>query len=456
MAVTPPRHDVVMFIAGGVREREIEQIESDLAEVCGHLHALHARMVRLAAEAVTHGWWEQGGVRSPEHWLCWQTGLSPQHATQVVAAARRRHELPVTMAAFDAGELSLDQISPIVSRAPAWADRQACDLARSCTVSQLRVAVGRYPFEDDRVPGAPSPAPPSPEASSPSPVPEASSPQPASHGGVTDHDGDPDPHSSGPEASPGHEFVSLVCGDDGVWRLTGRLDADHGLLVDAALREARDALSREHGVAATGVDALVEIAGRSLGTLTEWSRRDRFRVHVLLDERRQLVDPFGHCLPAWIRDLITCDATASVTWTRHGVPIAQGSTSDDIPSAIRRYVLARDQGCRVPGCRARRFDLHHVIHREDRGTNDPSNLASLCPRHHRMHHRGLLGIDGDAETPDGLVVTDQHGRIVTVNGLIRPPTGPPPAPSGCYEHPSGEVLDTRWLHFRPPPPSTAA
>ena len=37
--------------------------------------------------------------------------------------------------------------------------------------------------------------------------------------------------------------------------------------------------------------------------------------------------------------------------------------------------------------------------RTDRGVN----LVSLCHRHHRLHHRGGLQIDGDPERPDGLV-----------------------------------------------------
>jgi len=187
------------------------------------------------------------------------------------------------------------------------------------------------------------------------------------------------------------------------------------------------------------------------------ARRDRFRVHVLLDERHQLVDPLGHCLPAWLRELITCDATMAVTWTRHGVPIAQGSTADTIPAATRRHVIARDGGCRVPGCGVtRRLDVHHVVHRVAGGTNDTWNLLAVCPHHHRVHHRGELGISGNADDPDGIVFTNAQGRPIRPNQLIRPPTGPPPPPTSHYQHPIGERLHLRWITFTPPPghPST--
>jgi hypothetical protein len=346
------------------------------------------------------------------------------------------------MAAFAAGELSLDQINPIVARAPEWADREVCALAKQCTVSQIRSSIGRYPF-----PASPT-------------TPDAV--QPAVPGDITAGDR-PDPHPDDPvaEAVPTvDEFWSFIQTDNGTWRLAGRFDADHGLVIDAALREVADALLRESGESPSGVDVLCEMARRSLGTVADTTRRDRFKVHVLLDEYRQLLDPFGHCLPDWIRDLITCDTAMAVTWTRNGRPIAQGSTSDTIAPAVRRHVLARDGGCRVPGCGlTRRLDLHHVIHRAHGGTNDPWNLISLCPKHHRLHHRGLLGISGnpeDSTTSEALKFTDPFGRPLRPNTLIRPPTGPPPPPTGTYQHPLGERLDLRWVEFSPPPAQQAA
>ena len=419
-------------------QRQIDEFETEVAQVCGTLHWAHARLVALTAEALEHRWWAQSGVRSPEHWLGWQTGVSPSHATRIVAAARRRHELPATMAAFDAGELSLDQITPIVAHAPGWADTEVCDLAKRCTVGQIRAAVTRYPFNDNDDSGD-----------------AGADPQPRPGHDVNDNnddadDGHPDdPEPDGPRGRD--EFWSLINQPDGTWRATGRFDADHGAIIDAAAREIADALYRDTGQAPTGVDILLEMAHRSLDGVTDRSRRDRYRIHALLDERLQLLDPLGHALPTWLRDLITCDATMAVTWTRNGTPIAQGSTTDTIPPATRRHVMARDHGCRIPGCgRRTRLDLHHIIHRHHNGTNDTFNLIAICPHHHRTHHRGHLGITGNADDPDGLTFTDHHGRPITPNRLIQPPTQPPPA-TGNYQHPLGERLHTRWIHFNPPP-----
>ncbi len=47
-----------------------------------------------------------------------------------------------------------------------------------------------------------------------------------------------------------------------------------------------------------------------------------------------------------------------------------------------------------------------------------ASAASL--RHHRLHHLGHLHISGDADRPDGLVITDRRGRRLTGCGRPRP------------------------------------
>ena len=71
-----------------------------------------------------------------------------------------------------------------------------------------------------------------------------------------------------------------------------------------------------------------------------------------------------------------------------------------IPPAIRRLVLRRDGGrCRVPGFRHATFvDVHHLDPRSEGGGNDPENLATLCPAHHRANHRGELVVEGRPTT----------------------------------------------------------
>jgi hypothetical protein len=399
----------------------LEELEDRLADLCGHRNTFDALLVRLVAKSLETGAWEMPGIATPAHWLAWKAGLSSAHAQQLVTVAKRRDELPVTFAAFDAGELSLDQVVPIATKAPRWADGELCEFAKLATVTQLRRVLRSYDF------------PPDPTT-----------------------DDDPQPAASQPV-----ESLLLWHLDDGRWELRGDLDADHGAVLNAALREAHDALVQRDGVVVSNVDALVEIANRSLDTIADTARRDRYRVHVHLDVDNTMVDGLGHRLPAWLRDLICCDTIMSTVNESGGIPVSVGRAQRTVPERTRRLVILRDRGCRVPGCNADRFlHVHHVIHwdpDDGAGPTDTWNLACLCPHHHRLHHQGCLGISGNADDRHGLVFTDIFGHVMHPAAVARPPTGPPPQPTGRYQHPVGERLQMRWVSFNPPsPPPTSA
>jgi hypothetical protein len=93
-------------------------LQTRIADLCGHLNVLHAQLVQTVVEALDGDLWMQSGIKSVEHWLAWQTGLSPAHAKQLVDTARRASELPVTFAAFADGELSVDQVAMVAKHTP--------------------------------------------------------------------------------------------------------------------------------------------------------------------------------------------------------------------------------------------------------------------------------------------------------------------------------------------------
>lgn len=60
------------------------------------------------------------------------------------------------------------------------------------------------------------------------------------------------------------------------------------------------------------------------------------------------------------------------------------------PSAeLRRWLIARDQRCRFPGCGylARECDIDHTEDAARGGPTDAANLGALCRRHHVMKHQ---------------------------------------------------------------------
>ena len=323
---------------------------------------LNAQLVELAAEALTTGAWHGWGVRSLEHWLTWQAGVSPGHAREVVRLARARETHPVVMASFAEGALSVDQAA-VATKAPPYLDAHIAETAPCATVSQLRTMV---------------------RAARSEPVPSTGVEEPA-------------------------ETLTGFFDDDGRYHLRGELDADHGRVVDAALTEARDALFHAGRDKVTWAEALVEVAQRSLDALPAAERRERFRVNWFVDPTDPIPARWTDGLAVPAGSVRCCPATPR--WPPSS-PTAPDRSASDTPSVPCRIgpdgsILHRDRKCRVPWCpQTRWLHVHHVEHVADGGATDTANLIAICPADHRLHHRGQLGISGDADRPDGLTFTD--------------------------------------------------
>jgi hypothetical protein len=92
---------------------------------------------------------------------------------------------------------------------------------------------------------------------------------------------------------------------------------------------------------------------------------------------------------------LLCDAQLErVVLDEHGQVISLTTLTDQITTAQRRAVAARDRCCVTKGCsRPPAFcDVHHLRARADGGSTDVGNLVLLCRRHHVMWHRAQLTI----------------------------------------------------------------
>ncbi len=127
-------------------EAEAMRLEAEVAQVCGVANAAAGRLVALIADVLATGSWEGADILSPAHWVGWKCGVSPNRARRLVSMARRLPELPETRAAFEAGELSEDQVALICRHAPAAADASVAEFARHATHSQLSRVLSKYVF----------------------------------------------------------------------------------------------------------------------------------------------------------------------------------------------------------------------------------------------------------------------------------------------------------------------
>jgi hypothetical protein len=95
-------------------------------------------------------------------------------------------------------------------------------------------------------------------------------------------------------------------------------------------------------------------------------------------------------------------------------------------AAQRRFIAARDRGCRHPGCSRPAIwtDADHVVAHDDGGETDCANLCTLCRRHHRLktHAPGWMF----AMTADGVL------SVTTPSGVTR--TTRPPGMGHGIDH----------------------
>lgn len=91
-----------------------------LVEVFGRIERLGAAGKALAARRVADsGVWKKDGDRSPAHWLAKKVGTGVGQAVATIETARRITELPETLEAVKAGELSEVQAKEVVQAASA-------------------------------------------------------------------------------------------------------------------------------------------------------------------------------------------------------------------------------------------------------------------------------------------------------------------------------------------------
>lgn len=437
----------------------LDDVAVEINLLAGHRNALDGRLVDVAIWLLANDDWKGTGLSRPEQFLAFRCGLGPASARRYVQVAERAEELPESIGALRRGELCLDQLMPIVRRVPAWADSQVLRLSKKLTVGQINAVINNYDFERS-----------GPPAERDAPVIDDGAADEAELIATIDaaRAGASTENTSTCTSASASTSTSTVpadterarstmpkdrcwvgVGDDGRWRLHLETSPDVGMVIDAALREARDRAFRSTGNMVSDAEALADVASRSLDAIDDASQRDRFRINLHVRTDGVTTDELGATLPDVVARHISCDGLVSPVFTEHGAPLSVGRSQRIVPDRTRRIVLLRDGGCRVPGCGAtRHLEVHHIIHWSNSGPTDTWNLVALCGHHHRMHHRGRLGVAGNADIADGLIITNEHGIDMHHDGLRpEPVTGPPPAPAGEYQPPRCERLDMDYVSF---------
>ncbi len=415
-----------------LQDRTTEQLGDDLAALSAQLASALCRWLLVLAEFDRRSGWSATGARSCAEWLAWRCAMSPGAAREHVRVARRLVDLPRTTALFGRGELSYSKVRAITRLEHVEHEDDLLGMARDATAAQLEHVVRGYRSVVRR---------------------EAD--QGAAHA---------------------RRFLRLRDEEDGSVRLSGRLTAEEGAVLRAAIDAARDELwSKQRGTpdaaaepdepatagAAGDADALVLLADVALAApaLVGRSAPERHQVVIHVDAAALGGVGPGALAPSVVRRLC-CDATLVTALDGGGKSLDVGRRTRAVPPAMRRALLRRDGGCRFPGCRAtRRLDAHHVEHWADGGATNTANLLSLCRHHHRALHESGFGVrltpDGTPEfrRPDGTPIP-VHPRPPCVAERTRLRRR---APAGTLAPGSNQRYDRRdavEAFLRVAPPST--
>lgn len=316
---------------------------------------------------------ERGEADINEDALRGRHNESPRTARQTLAVSRALEGLPAIAAAAHSGTLSWDQLKPLVEIAtPAddaeWAQR----------------APNYSPFELERLA--------------------------RQRRGVTE--------AEAAARREAREFKWWWRRDTGMLAVRGEIPDVDGAIVRNVFEQMVERMRPPKGekwdtLAHRGADALVDLC-KNYSDATP----GRTRAHITF-----LVPPDG---PAEIDGVTVADSTLAdliedATLTSAPVDgkrlLAARVSTSDVPEAVKRFVRARDQHCRVGTCEETDCDYHHLVPRCDGGSHDPQNVVLAgrrCGHHRMLVPNGPWLLRGAPSRPDGL-------ELVRVDQLARAP-----------------------------------
>ncbi|HEV3129658.1 MAG TPA: DUF222 domain-containing protein, partial [Solirubrobacteraceae bacterium] len=125
-------------------DSRLEDLEREICELAGHLAAGTCRWLLLIAEFDRLRGWASWGAKSCAHWLGWRCSLGPGTAREHVRVARSLAELTFVRTAFARGELSYCKVRAITRVATPETEERLVELGRHATGGQLERVVRGY------------------------------------------------------------------------------------------------------------------------------------------------------------------------------------------------------------------------------------------------------------------------------------------------------------------------
>ncbi|WP_164198994.1 HNH endonuclease signature motif containing protein [[Micrococcus luteus] ATCC 49442] len=171
-----------------------------------------------------------------------------------------------------------------------------------------------------------------------------------------------------------------------------------------------------------------------------------------LTDEPAILDGYGPIPPSMARALVANGAESFrrvLTDPRDGAPLEIGRESYRIPKALRQWLRLRDGKCQFPGCSNPSLDneADHLKDWANGGSTGISNLAQLCPKHHRLKHaRPWQPTEATKDEPPGWISpTGRHYQSE------QPDQEPPHWPGAAIDSGQGFPVDPWALSNDQPP-----
>jgi hypothetical protein len=346
---------------------------NEITALCRAADRLQAQIARRVRAFEQHHGPVVDGSLSTVAWLRNNCRLSSWSANELVTVARQTSELPLAQAAFDAGEISYENVR-IMAKTSAAVGAEAYRQGEAEMVDfGGRFSPYHFRLLNERV----------------------------------RHVLDPDGALDEANQSYDRRRLHLSRMFDGMFAIDGVLDAEGGACLETALEalmgppKADDERSHWQRRA----DALVELARQQLdaGRLpTRGGQRPHLTLFSRAGEAGEL--DWAGLVPAETVSRLECDCSLTeIKVDSAGKVLEVGRAKRTISPSTRRGLIARDRGCRFPGCDRpwHWTDGHHLRRRKEGGSDKLENMALFCRRHHRLFHEGGWRA---AWSPDGQLV----------------------------------------------------
>ena len=340
-----------------LRRHSTDWLRTRLDEVIVEQRAL--KVEELAVRRVLD---ERDQVDVHEEILRGSHNEAPRTMRQTMEVSRRLESLPAIAAAAHAGEISWDQLAPLVQIATPETDAVWAERAPRYSPADLERLARKQR-------------------------------------GVTDG-----------EAAARREARELKWWwerDTGMLGLRGRLPDVEGALVRGVLERMVQRMRPLKGepwdtYAHRGADALVDLC-QNYSDATPGPLRSHITFHVPPDGPAEVDGvPIAESTLANLID----DATVTTVTVKDGQLYGARTDTDEPPAATQRFVRARDHHCRVGNCdETRGLEGHHLIPRSEGGSHDPSNIVlagTPCGHHQMLVPNGPWRLEGDPSKSDGL------------------------------------------------------